>query len=373
MSGEPTCPVLGLRVARLPASYVVEPEGVVDYVTAPALRAVLLNLLDHGRAVVLDLAGVALLDARSSRMLLTVHRYGEPRGGLTVRGATGSVASVLEITGAAKPLRLDDVVDVDETTAPPAAGDDWTVDALLRARASLAPSKTATRDRLRDLAVRHAYGLAVAMARRYRGRSEPLEDLTQVALLGLLKAVDGYDPGYGNGFAAYAVPTITGELKRYFRDSGWQIRVPRRLQEIGLALPAAGERLAHELGRWPTVPELAGRVGVTVVELRQAAEATQAYRVTSLSTPVSQAPLGPSELGDCLGDTDPGFDAVDYHESLRRLLPTLPARQRQILAMRYYLDMTQSQIAARVGVSQMHVSRLLSNALTRLRAGLVSG
>jgi RNA polymerase sigma-B factor len=280
------------------------------------------------------------------------------------------VASVLEITGAAKLLGLED-------DDPPAAAarpvDDWTVEALLAARAGLGDADKQTRDALRYLAIRHAYGLAVSLARRYRGRNEPLEDLTQVALLGLLKAIDGFDPGYANGFVAYAVPTITGELKRYFRDSGWQIRVPRRLQEIGMALPSAGETLAHTLGRWPTVPELADRVGVTKHELLQAVEASQAYRAASLSAPVSHLPGGDGALGDGIGALDPGFDAVDNRESLRRLLPTLPARQQQILAMRFYANMTQAQIAASVGVSQMHVSRLLASALTRLRAGLVSG
>jgi RNA polymerase sigma-B factor len=209
------------------------------------------------------------------------------------------------------------------------------------------------------------------MARSYRGRGETTEDLVQVALVGLIKAVDRFDADRGPGFTAYAVPTVAGELKRHFRDKGWMIKVPRRLQDLGSALATGREALAQQLQRPPTVDELATHLGTTPEEVIDALDAAQVYRPASLSAPIHNVDSdGGPDLGDVLGSPDPGFELVDNMQSLRGLIEQLPARQRRILGLRFYDDMTQAQIARKIGVSQMHVSRLLTAALNQLRAGL---
>ncbi len=359
---------LSLVILRHPSGVVVAPRGVVDFASAPVLRAVLFELIGgEPLDVVLDLAAVDLMDGHSIGMLAAVHRRANRRGAsLRVRGAAGRVLRTLEISG----LELK----LDEADPEPSTVDDQvvdrTVESLLLARAHQA-DRDDLRAALRELAIEHAHGLAIRLARRYRGRGEPLDDLTQVAVVGLIKAVDGFDPQRTTAFTAYAVPTIIGEIKRYFRDKGWQIRVPRRPQEIRMELGPASGALAQRLGRSPTVPELAEHLGATDEEVLEAIEAAQLYRPGSLSTPMG-GDDGETPLLDRIGVDDRRLDLVDYRESLRPLLAALPARQRAILAMRFYGNMTQSQIAAQVGLSQMHVSRLLSDALRRLRHGLTA-
>jgi RNA polymerase sigma-B factor len=358
-----------LKIRVLDGSTVTEIRvgGVADLATAPALRAVLFDLVDAGRDVRVDLAALRLIDAHCVGVLIAADRRSE--AGLRVRGAVGRVLRVLEICDA------DRLVDPrPDTAAASGPYDDRTVETLLRA-GSRRPDDHELHDLVRHMAITDGYGLAVGLARRYYGRGESEDDLNQIALLGLIKAVDGFDPNRSTPFAGYAVPTILGELKRHFRDHGWQIRVPRKFQEIRLELAPARERLSQRLGRAPTSAELATELNSSEEDVIASMKASEVYRVRSLSRPV--APRGRedhegTELADLIGDIDPQLDLIDYRESLRPLLAALPPRHRQILALRFCYDQTQAQIATAVGVSQMHVSRLLNDILTRLRRGLLT-
>ena len=221
---------------------------------------------------------------------------------------------------------------------------------------------------LEQLVIRYR-PLARSLALRYKGGSEPMEDLFQVAELGLVKAIQGFDPSRGKPFAAYAVPTILGEIKRHFRDRGWAIRVPRRLQELRLSLTSATAELTQELGRSPTVAELARRVGVSEEEILEGLESANAYSAVSLDAPDGSDDDSPA-VSDTLGAVDEAMEGVEYRESLKPLLEQLPPREKKILLLRFFGNMTQSQIAEELGISQMHVSRLLSRTLADLRKAL---
>lgn len=242
-------------------------------------------------------------------------------------------------------------------------------DILLVRLGELAPGDP-RRVAVRARAIEWYLPMAVYLARRFADRGEPVADLTQVAVIGLLNAVDRFDTHRGVPFEGYAIPTIVGQLKRYFRDTAWSVRVPRRLQELKLNLATATEDLARVLQRSPTTAEVAARLGVTPAEVLQALGTTTAYRPVSV-----QQPAGGSDdlyLIDLLSVTDHGIEAVDNRETLRVLLAELPAREQQVIRMRFYADMTQSQIATEIGVSQMHVSRLLTRTLTRLHDGILA-
>ncbi|MGH8906879.1 MAG: RNA polymerase sigma factor SigF [Egibacteraceae bacterium] len=207
------------------------------------------------------------------------------------------------------------------------------------------------------------------LAKRFKDRGEPLEDLTQVGSLGLLKAIDRFDLDRGVEFSTYATPTIVGELKRYFRDKGWAVRVPRRLQELSLRLNKVVAQLTQDLGRAPTVEEMAKAAGVSEEEVLEALESGQAYTTTSLDAPSSDEDDAPLR-SDRIGEEDLRLDNLEYFASLAPLIEQLPERERLILYLRFFGGRTQSQIAERVGISQMHVSRLLSRILTFLREGM---
>jgi len=212
--------------------------------------------------------------------------------------------------------------------------------------------------------------LVAHLARRFAGRGEPVEDLIQVGMVGLVKAVDRFDPARGVAFGSFAAPTVIGEIKRHFRDKGWAIRVPRNIQELRLALVPATEDLTHEFSRSPTIPELAHRLGVSEVEVLETIESSYAYRTESLDGMEQhddESAQGPHET---LGSLDSALEQVDNHESLRPLVSALSDREKAILEMRFFRSMTQSQIAAELGMSQMHVSRLLAQTLAQLREGL---
>ncbi len=209
-------------------------------------------------------------------------------------------------------------------------------------------------------------GLAEYLARRFGNRGEPLDDLVQVACIALIKAVDRFEPERGIEFSTYATHTIDGELKRHFRDKGWAVRAPRRLQELYLLLGDVVASLSQELKRSPTVPELALRAGVSEEEVLEALEAGRAYRFASLDTPTSSDEEGES-LGARLGQDDPGFGSADERATLSPLIAQLPEREHAILALRFVEGLTQSEIANRLGISQMHVSRLLARSLAQLR------
>ncbi|MFE0021115.1 SigB/SigF/SigG family RNA polymerase sigma factor [Amycolatopsis sp. NPDC059021] len=227
----------------------------------------------------------------------------------------------------------------------------------------------AGRERLRRQLIEEHLPLAEHIARRFARRGEAHEDLVQVARLGLVNAVDRFEPGRGTDFLDFAVPTVMGEVRRYFRDSGWSVRVPRRLKELHLALNRATTTLAQRWGKAPTAKELADHLDLDVEEVTEALIAGNAYQATSIDRPVSTETEDLS-LADTLGEDDPDLEGVENHEALRPLLRKLPQREQSILIMRFYGNMTQSQIAARVGLSQMHVSRLLSATLRTLREEL---
>ena len=225
------------------------------------------------------------------------------------------------------------------------------------------------REKLRDPLVTGYQPVAQHIARRFAHRGEPLEDLTQVATVGLINAVDRFTPERGTDFFSFAVPTISGEVRRHFRDQSWSMRVPRRLKDLHVSINAAVAELSQQLGRAPKPSELARRLELPVSEVLEGLEAAQAYRSSSLDEMLSTDESG-TTLGDLLGAADAELDRVDYQQALQPLLAELPDRERNILMLRFFLNMTQTQIADRVGVSQMHVSRLLARALTKLRGQL---
>ena len=207
------------------------------------------------------------------------------------------------------------------------------------------------------------------LAKRFKDRGEPLDDLIQVGSVGLLKAIDRFDLDREVEFSTYATPTIVGELKRYFRDKGWAVRVPRRLQELSLRLNKLVAQLTQDLGRSPTVPELAKAAGVSEDEILEALESGQAYSTTSLDAPTGDDDDAPMRI-DRLGEEDLRLDNLEYFASLAPLIEQLPERERTILYLRFFKGMTQSKIAEHVGISQMHVSRLLTRILEFLREGM---
>jgi RNA polymerase sigma-B factor len=211
--------------------------------------------------------------------------------------------------------------------------------------------------------------LARQLASRYRHAGEPLEDLIQVACLGLLKAIDRFEPDRGHAFTKYAVPTILGELKRHFRDKGWSVHVPRSTQELVLKVSEALGELPAKLGRSPRPRDVAKAVGAPVEDVLEAMEAATAYEATSLDAPRPGDGEDDSwTYGDSVASEERGYHLVEIGESLRSTLEALPARERLILRLRFEEDLTQAEIAARVGISQMHVSRLLRRSLDRLKA-----
>jgi RNA polymerase sigma-B factor len=222
---------------------------------------------------------------------------------------------------------------------------------------------------LRNQLVRMHIPLVEHLARRFRNRGEPLDDLTQVATIGLIKSVDRFDVDRGVEFSTYATPTIVGEIKRHFRDKGWAVRVPRRLQELRLSLTTATGELSQQHGRSPTVHELAERLGITEEEVLEGLESANAYSTLSLDVPDTddESPA----VADTLGAEDDALEGVEYRESLKPLLAQLPQREQRILVLRFFRNMTQSQIASEVGISQMHVSRLLARTLAQLRDKLL--
>ena len=223
---------------------------------------------------------------------------------------------------------------------------------------------------VRDGLVEMHLPLVEYLARRFRNRGEPYDDLVQVATIGLIKSVDRFDLERGVAFTTYATPTIVGEIKRHFRDKGWTIRVPRRLQELKLSLGKATAELSQKLGRSPTVAELAVQIGVSEEDILEGLESANAYSAVSLDAPDGSDEDSPA-VADTLGSIDDALEGVEYRESLKPLLERLPPREKKILLLRFFGNMTQSQIAAEIGISQMHVSRLLARTLTQLRLDLL--
>jgi RNA polymerase sigma-B factor len=218
----------------------------------------------------------------------------------------------------------------------------------------------------RDLLVERYLPLARQLAHRYQRGQVPFDDLFQVACLGLLKAIDRFDPKRGRAFSSYAVPTMAGEIKRHFRDRTWSVRVPRDLQELALKVERTASELSLSLRRQPTVAEIATAVGANDEDVLEALEAGSAYEATSLQSPVGDEG-GSGTLGDSIGTDDGGFTRAEQRATLEELMRALTPREREVLRLRFAEDLTQSEIGERVGVSQMHVSRIIRHALAQLR------
>ena len=220
----------------------------------------------------------------------------------------------------------------------------------------------------RDQLVERFLPLARQLARRYQRAEEPLDDLVQVASIGLIKAIDRFDPEREVAFSSYAVPTILGELKRHFRDKTWSVRVPRDLQELALKVDRKVADLSRELHRAPTVTEIAQATEASEEQVLEALEAAAAYRATSIDAPRGSEDDGSDTLGDQMGRDEHGFGLAEDRATLHRLLGTVTAREREVLRLRFEEDLTQAEIGERIGVSQMQVSRIIRQSLSRLRA-----
>jgi RNA polymerase sigma-B factor len=238
-------------------------------------------------------------------------------------------------------------------------------------RGTKAHTSTETGRANKDELVNAHLSLAEYLARRFANRGEPLEDLVQVASLGLVKAADRFEPSRGVEFSTYATHTIVGELKRHFRDKAWSVRAPRRMQELYLRLGTAVAALSQELGRSPTIAELATELSVSEEEVLEALEAGNAYRSTSLDAPVG-GQEGEALAGN-LGENDPSLEDAERRATLSPLLAKLPPRERLIVYLRFFENLTQSEIAEHLGLSQMHVSRLLTKSVAELRGAARTG
>ncbi len=230
-------------------------------------------------------------------------------------------------------------------------------------------ASAAERSLARDDLVHLHLSLVEHCARRFRNRGEPFEDLVQVGTIGLIKAVDRFETDRGVEFSTYATPTVIGEIKRHFRDKGWAIRVPRRLQELRMQIGGATGELTQKLGRSPTPRELADVIGCSVEEIMEGIESSHAYATLSLDAS-DDSDDGPPAMLASLGVVDANIEHVEVRESIKPLLEGLGEREKRILLLRFFKNMTQSQIAEEIGVSQMHVSRLLTRTLAQLRTSL---
>lgn len=251
-----------------------------------------------------------------------------------------------------------------ENSSSAGGGYDDVADLFVRLAAAEADS--AQQAALRNELIARCIPLADHIARKFSGRGEPFDDLTQVARVGLVHAVDRFDISRGSNFLSFAVPTIMGEVRRYFRDNTWAMRVPRRVKETHLRIGAAVDSLSQSLGRSPTAKEIAAELDVDPDEVTQAVIAGNAYQPTSIDA-ASVGRDTDASLLDTLGEEEAQFDRVEEYVAIRPLLAGLPERERRILTMRFFESMTQTQIAQQMGISQMHVSRILAKTLARLR------
>jgi RNA polymerase sigma-70 factor (sigma-B/F/G subfamily) len=377
-------------------------DGVVDLARAARFRATVRDAIDSGAAeVVVDLSRVTLLDAAAVGILMRQAARAEELGVvLRVHGAKGVVLEVLEVLGVAKRLGAYDFDGTGEATGsspvcparpmarccrpdldrqrepepaeaapdgPSSAGfPNEAVHALLAQAMALPPGDPYAAV-LRREAAELARPAALRLARRYSGIGESTDDLAQVAALGLVKAINGYEPQRDCGFSSYAIPTILGELRRHFRDKGSVIRSPRWVQELRLSMRAVAPDLTQRLGREPTTADYATALNQPSAAIEEVQAAAERYRPQSLSAVAGHTGV---QLHDLIGAADAGFDRVEYHQALHEILPKLPLRLRRILALRFYGNKTQAEIAQDLGLSQMHVSRLLRQALNILKAYL---
>jgi len=387
-----------LEVRQLGNADIILVDGALDLASKPRLAAVLKSrLADRRTSLVVDLARTAMIDAGTVGLLVSVAAQAERRGGsLRTIGARAMVLEVLQIVGEDKRLRAydepDEVIAEFGVSAGSSAEDadaadeaprsrrmdsarrwpgtrDVTTHALLLAMAGV-KATAPERAELRAQVIEDNMAFASRLVRRFRDRGEPMDDLNQVAMIGLVNAVDGYDPARGSEFLGYATPTIVGEVRRYFRDKGWRIKVPRRLQELRLQVNRAKVELSQTMSASPTNADIARHLGVDEVDVAEAIEVSRLYNPVSLSAPVASD--SDVSFADAFGADDAGIEAVDNRMTVVPLLAALPEREQRIVTMRFFANMTQSQIASELGISQMHVSRLLAQTLTRLRSALAT-
>ncbi|MDQ3825287.1 MAG: SigB/SigF/SigG family RNA polymerase sigma factor [Actinomycetota bacterium] len=284
-------------------------------------------------------------------------------GDVTAQVTAGSCVTAQPIgLHVAGPLSDDGAASVQ----PAAEHDEYAHLVPLQRRYAELPRDDPARQRWRDQLISGYLPVAEHIARRFAGRGEPLDDLVQVATVGLINAVDRFEPARGSNFLSFAVPTITGEVRRYFRDHGWSTRVPRRLKDLNLAIRGASAELSQQLGRAPRPSELADRLGVPVSQVIEGLQAGEAYRSSSLDEMLGCGE-GTATLGEFVGALDAELALTDHRETLRPVLAELSPRDRTILVLRFFHQQTQTQIAEQVGISQMHVSRVLRHTLTYLR------
>jgi len=288
---------------------------------------------------------------------------------MTTTSATAPRTSVITALGASPAISADEAAE--QTTSPARStrrGEYDEYEPLFCQLQDMADDDP-RREQLRERLIAAHLPVAEHIAQVYRHRGEPSQDLRQVATIGLINAVDRYQPEYGRGFLPFAIPTIRGELQRHFRDSTWALRVPRRLKELRQALNEATTELTENLGRSPRPSELADHLGLSTEEVYEGLSASAAYRPESLNRSMGQSDSD-TELGELIGESDGEFTTVENAAVLRRAMRLLPPREQRIVTLRFFHDMTQSQIAQAVGVSQMHVSRLLAASLAQLREAL---
>ena len=228
---------------------------------------------------------------------------------------------------------------------------------------------TIEHERLRNVLIERHLPLVTFMARKFADRGEPLDDLIQVGTIGLIKAIDRFEISKGFEFSTFATPTIVGEIKRHFRDKTWAVKVPRRLQELGASVTKATTELTHKLDRSPTPKEIAKHLGISVDAVAEALESNAAYSTISLDITSDTS----TSISESFGSLDEALEGVEYRESLKPLLAELDDREKKILQMRFFENMSQSQIATELDISQMHVSRILTKVLNHLREGLLQG
>ena len=276
--------------------------------------------------------------------------------------AAQTVADLMDRTAVRTPRQLMDGATTVTSSVPPDATNEYAHLGTLHWRYAQAAADDPERQRLREQLISGYLRVAENIARRFAGRGEPLEDLVQVAIIGLIHAVDRFEPARGSDFLSFAVPTITGEIRSYFRDHGSSTRIPRRLQAVHIAIRRTLAGLSQQLGRAPRPSEIADRLDLPVSEVIEGLQGAQAYRCLSLDDPG----LGTAALGEIIGSLDHALARIDDRESLRPLLAQLPPRDRTILALRFFHQLTQTQIAEQVGVSQMQVSRALRQTLAFL-------
>jgi RNA polymerase sigma-B factor len=395
-----------VEVQRRDAGAIVQPRGELDVVTVETLRAALDGIGSTER-LVLDLRGLSFIDSTGLQLLVALHQRAQrDRVHLTLVAPAAPVDRAIQLCGLDKQLPFVAVADAEpgESASGPqgearSIAPVWAVarlehetPAAAERGVSVPRSGTgngrgrvgdgrAEQDRAlfaryldrrdpvdREMLVERFLPLARQLARRYQRPDEPFDDLFQVACLGLINAIDRFSLERGVAFSSFAVPTILGEIKRYFRDRTWSVRVPRDLQDLALKVDRAVSELSLDLHRQPTVAEIGEKVGADEEDVLEALQASHAYRATSLQTPWGADDDSGDTLGDAIGHEECGFAAAEDRATIEHVMRVITPREREVLRLRFVEDLTQAEIGERIGISQMQVSRVIRQALGRLRS-----